>query len=135
LRKKPLNNDPLGSLRPFRCPEQYAISFKNFRSHEKVEFRSHDHNFDLMKKLNFDLMRFGFLTPTLLKSEKKWLDRKRNHFEDREDWIQICNHVKEINLLWCLIIRICKCLSKKIFYRNVIMFNKSLIMFKKENSQ
>jgi hypothetical protein len=31
-------------------------------SREKVEFQPRDHNFDLMKKLNFNLMKFDLLT-------------------------------------------------------------------------
>ncbi len=29
--------------------------------HEKIEFRTHDQKFDLMKKLNFDLMKFDLM--------------------------------------------------------------------------
>ena len=34
---------------------------KKIQSHEKGEFQYHDHNFDLMKKLNFDLMKFDLM--------------------------------------------------------------------------
>jgi hypothetical protein len=34
--------------------------------HEQMEFQPHDQKFDLLKKLNFNLMKFDLLTPTLL---------------------------------------------------------------------
>jgi hypothetical protein len=35
---------------------------RQIRPHEQIEIRSHDRKFDLMKKLNFDLMKFDLLT-------------------------------------------------------------------------
>ena len=35
------------------------------RPHEQIEFWPHDRKFNLLKKLNFDLMKFDLLTPTL----------------------------------------------------------------------
>jgi hypothetical protein len=40
-----------------------------FWSHKQIEFWPHDHNFDLMKKLFFDLMKFDLMTIS-------WSDRK-----------------------------------------------------------
>jgi hypothetical protein len=55
MRSKFANNTFLGFDLMIKCqpPDQY---YCKFRSHEKGEFLSHDHNFDLIKKSNFDLM-------------------------------------------------------------------------------
>ncbi len=37
-------------------------------THEQIEFRPHDQKFNLLKKLNFDLMKFDLLTPTPINS-------------------------------------------------------------------
>jgi hypothetical protein len=47
-----------------------SISWSWFWSHEKLQFRSHDHNFGLVKKLNFDLMKFDLLIISLCVGQK-----------------------------------------------------------------
>ncbi len=48
---------------------------EQIRPHEQIEFRPHDQKFDLLKKLNFDLMKFDLLTPTL-KERLKYLNEQ-----------------------------------------------------------
>ncbi len=48
----------LSSWSKCQPPDQY---YCKFRSHEKWEFQPHDRKFDLLKKLNFDLMKFDLM--------------------------------------------------------------------------
>ena len=41
--------------------------YEQIRPHEQIEFWPHDQKFDLLKKLNFDLMKFDLLTLSLNK--------------------------------------------------------------------
>jgi hypothetical protein len=45
---------------------------RQIQPHEQIEFQSHEQKFDLMKKLNFDLMKFDLMIISLMKYHIYW---------------------------------------------------------------